>query len=101
MRDISSTLKNQQGYLMIVAVILIVIVGFVGLSISYSTYSSGNAVINLQEATSAFYIAEGGIDSSIHHLGNYDLVNRDGCATIAGIYNSVGDGGYNVDWSGP
>jgi MSHA biogenesis protein MshP len=95
-----SSLKKQQGFLMIVAVILIVVIGFLGVAISYMSASSSAGTINYLLGDQALYLAESGFEQATHQLMNSTLANRTACSGLT-ISNTVGVGAYNVTSTGP
>lgn len=94
------SLRQQLGYLTLVTVALIIIVGFIAVALAYITFSSSFATINVQQSTAALYLAESGLEDATHELTNYDIAVRSNCSGLS-LSNSIGDGTYTVTGSGP
>lgn len=99
MKTIKSLL-HQQGYLTLISVALIVIVGFITVALAYITFGSAFATLNLQKSTSALYIAESGLEDGIHELVTPIIANRNTCTGL-NLTNTVGEGTYTVTSTGP
>lgn len=96
-----SLLSSQQGYLTLITVVLIVIVGFIAVALAYISYGSSFATINLQKSTSALYLAESGLEDATHELGNPVLANRSSCTGLSLTNAAIGDGTYTAIATGP
>lgn len=94
-------IKNQAGFLTILSVVLIVIIGFTAVALTYITFGSSFAAINLQKATSALFLAESGLEDATHELLTSTISNRNTCAGLSLTNASIGDGAYSVTASGP
>ncbi len=68
MRKEMISYQRQQGFLSIIAVMLIVIIGFTGAAIAYLFYSSTQGSVNFRLANSALYLAESGIEEASRFL---------------------------------
>lgn len=95
------SLKQQRGYLTLVTVVLIVIVGFLAAALAYITVGSSFGSANLQQATSALYLAESGLEHATHELLFYTLTNRSACSGLSLSNASIGGGTYTVTSTGP
>lgn len=71
---------NQQGYLLIVAVVLIVIVGLIGSLLAYMFAGSSSANANIAQSNTAFYIATSGLEIAKRDI----VINRTQCTAING-----------------
>jgi hypothetical protein len=83
--------KNQRGYLLVTAAILIATVGVVGCLLAYMFAGSGNTSANAWRSRSAFYIAASGME-----VAKRDVIANDvGCTAINGAakYTAVSFGG--------
>lgn len=89
-------LKKQEGYLLLVSVILIMMIGFIGSVIAYMSAGSSSGTIQLQLADQAFYIAESGLEEA----SRYYLSKGIACNTITNDTDltnaSVGNGKFTV-----
>jgi len=94
-------IAKQKGFLLVVAVVLIVVVGFIGIALSYMIYESAYSTLNLQQSTSALFIAESGFEHATHKLLTSTLSNRSNCAGLSLSNASIGDGAYTVTGTGP
>jgi|GEM_PF-2350213 len=76
-------IKSQQGYLLIIAIVLIVIIGAIGTMLVYMFIGGSNSENNLSQSSQALYIAASGIEYAKRDLvsKNYD------CASINGSGN--------------
>jgi hypothetical protein len=97
------SLHHQRGYLTIVALMLIIIVGFLGSAIAYIYYGGALATANYGLSVSAFYLAEGGLQNGIRLLltPNMTTTNqRVTCSALTGTSSvtnsSFGSGTYTV-----
>lgn len=91
---------KQQGFLSLVAILLIVAVGFVGLAITYMVVASFRSSSDTLNATQAFYLAESGLQQAIHKLVTPTLANRSACSGLS-FNNNLGGGAYSVSATGP
>lgn len=95
--------KHQAGYFAILAIIFIVIIGFLGLTIVYMFSSGATISSNFVQAAKAFYIAEGGLEKTTRYLLTPVLsgtASRIACANINGNSNltnsSLGNGSFTI-----
>lgn len=99
---------KQQGYLALVTVALIVIVGFVGMAIAYMFVGSATSSINYLQSSKAFYIADGGLEKATRLLSTPVLTGtpaRVACSAVTGdsrlTNSSLGEGTFTVTSTGP
>jgi Tfp pilus assembly protein PilX len=57
-----SSYSAQKGYLLVVAVLLIVFIGFIGMAVVSFFYSGSTATRSNSQADKALYLAESGIE---------------------------------------
>ncbi len=93
-------LSHQQGYLVFIAVILIVVIGFIGLAVAEMFYSSTRSTSDYLQAAKALFLAESGIEQATHEILTSTVANRSACSGLS-INNSIGAGAYSVTTSGP
>lgn len=75
-----SFLKRQRGYLLLIATVIIVIVGFVGGILAYMLIGQSSAATETLQAKSALYIAASGLELAKRDL----IVNGVQCSAIEG-----------------
>jgi len=92
--------RSQQGYLMMVAVFLIMIIGFLGVAVAWMVSGSANDVNRLLLGESAFYLAQSGLGHATHKLLAPTVSDRSTCSGLS-ISNTLGAGAYTVTGSGP
>lgn len=94
MRLITKKLRRaQQGYLAIVAVFIIFLVGIIGAAFAYIVSNSATSAANFMQSEKAFYLAEAGFEETAHLLFNPTLTGTNGqigCAEISGNSNLTG-----------
>ncbi|EKE01036.1 MAG: hypothetical protein ACD_21C00234G0001 [uncultured bacterium] len=78
-------IKSQRGYLLIVAVILIVIVSFIGGSIAYIYIGSSKSNTNILRSNDAFYVANSGLEMVKRSL----IARGRSCPHISGNFANV------------
>ncbi len=81
------TLSTQRGFLAVLAVLLILVIGFIGLAITYLYVGSATATLNFQQADKALNIAEAGFESAARFLLTSSLSGgniRIGCGSLSG-----------------
>ncbi|MDX1902413.1 MAG: hypothetical protein SFW66_10530 [Gammaproteobacteria bacterium] len=96
-------MRSQQGYLMLVAVLLIMVIGFLGVSVAYMISSSAFSTNQFTQAETAFDIAASGLEKSTRFLQTPFLTGtnpRTACSAITGESNltdsSVGSGTFTA-----
>jgi hypothetical protein len=65
-----NTQKHQQGFLSILAVLLIVIISFMGIAATYQSTSDSRQAANSLYSSQAFYIAQSGIEYALHLINS-------------------------------
>lgn len=100
-------MKKQRGFLALLAIALIVIIGFLGMIIMYMFVGSTNSSINFLQASKAFYIAEGGLEEATRYLltpvlsGAATRISCNNINTNANlITTTLGDGEFSVTSTG-
>lgn len=100
-------MKHQQGYLSFVSVILIVIIGFIGMSVAYMESSSATATSNQAASLQALYLAEAGLEHATRELLLPTVASRYSCngggssnLASTALTNTVGAGSYSVNSGG-
>jgi Tfp pilus assembly protein PilX len=100
-------MRKQQGFFVIAAVILIVIIGFLGIAITYMFVGSATSNINFLQSSKAFYIADGGLEKATRYLSTPVLSGapaRIACDNVTANSNltnsSLGDGTFTVTSTG-
>ena len=100
MRKNYNRLSKQKGFLVFIAVILIVVTGFIGLAVAEMFYSSSRSTTDYLQAAKALYLAESGIEDATHNLLAPTLTDRSACSGLS-FTNAVGAGSYSVTSTGP
>ncbi len=91
--------RKNQGFLSLLAVLLILVVGFIGLAFTYMMVTSFRSTSDAVQATQAFYLAESGLQQGIHQLLNSTLTQRSACSSLS-LSNSLGRGTYSLSSAG-
>lgn len=87
--------KYQHGFLAIAAVVLIVILGFVGLTAAYLMTSNVMTNQNQLVGMQAFYVAESGLERSVRLLLHPTVADRSSCASL-GTNISLSSGEFDL-----
>src|SRR5260221_36374 len=95
------TLQKQQGFLTIVTVILIVIMGFVAISIAYVVSRSAMSTSNFQSANRALFLAESGLEQATRALLLPTIASRNKCSGLSISNSSISGGTFTVTATGP
>lgn len=95
------TINRQQGYLTIVTVILIAIMGFIAVAMAYVFSNSASSTNNYQEASSALYLADSALEQATRALLLPKVGSRVACSGLTITNSAVGDGIYTVTAAGP
>lgn len=93
-------MRQQRGYLLIVAAFIVVAIGFLGVGIAYMSVGSSASAISHLQSDKAFYLAESGFEQATHLLLTSDMTNRQTCSGLS-INNTLGNGVYAVTSTGP
>lgn len=73
-------IKTQQGFLLIIAIILIVIIGFIGVVLAYMYIGGPKSNTNILRSNDAFYVATSGLE-----IAKRDVLTRwKSCNAISG-----------------
>lgn len=93
----------QQGYLTLVALMLIIVIGFLGSAIAYMYYGGALATANYGTSAKALYLADAGLQNGTRLLSTPNITTtnqRVACSALTGtasVTNSSFDSGnYNV-----
>jgi hypothetical protein len=70
---IDKVLKNQSGVALIIALLMIIILSLIGLTSSSSSIFEIKLSANKRGATDAFYTADGGAQSVLANIGNFNI----------------------------
>lgn len=93
-------LGKHRGFLMMVALMLIVVISFIGLAVSSMFVGISTSTINNLQSTQALYLAESGLEHATHLLLTPTITNRTNCSGLS-VTNSLGKGNYTVSATGP
>lgn len=94
------THRKQTGFLSLVTAALIVILGFLGIAVTYMLVASTTSSLNFQLATSALYVAESGLDIATRALLTPTLTGtpvRIGCESVTGNAELTGSTAVGAD----
>ncbi len=96
-------ISQQRGFLLVLAVLLIMVVGFIGTTIAYLLAGSATATLGFQQSEKALYIAEAGFEQTARLLLTPQLTGtnpRISCASVTGSASltnvSVGNGTFTA-----
>lgn len=107
MINIKKSRQKQQGFLMIVAVILIVVFAAIAVVATYLVNNDRLSATNQLGSQQAFYITEAGLESGVHQLMIPTIASRTTCATVTGNANLTNytftgaKGPFTVTGTGP
>jgi Tfp pilus assembly protein PilX len=95
-------ISKQRGYLVILLVIMIIIVGFIGAVVTNIFFSSTFATTAHYQSDLALYLAEAGLEHATHKLLEPTIANRLTCAgyNTTALTNTLGAGAYSVSAGG-
>ncbi len=98
-----TTLNKQQGYLAVLAILLIVVIGFIGTTIVAQYANTASSVSHFQQSDQTFYIANAGLQKAARQLLTPYLSGsnpRISCAAVTGnsklTHSSFGNGTFTV-----
>lgn len=91
---------RQQGYLMFVAVLLIIVIGFLGMAVAFMIGNAANSTDAFQLSEQAFDLAMSGSEHATHLLLTPTLANRVNCSGLS-INNTLNTGAYTASSTGP
>jgi Tfp pilus assembly protein PilX len=92
--------REQQGFLALVAVLLIIVIGFLGIAVTYMFVGSTRATSDHFQSAQAFWLAESGLEQATYQLLASTLTNRSACSGL-NISNTLGAGAYTITSTGP
>lgn len=102
------SIHKQQGYFAVIAVALIVVLGFVGTSLVQMYSNTANASANYHQGEQALYIAEAGFEQAARLINTPKISgnnSRISCTGVSGDTNltntSFGNGTFTATTSGP
>jgi Tfp pilus assembly protein PilX len=78
---------QQRGFLAVLAVVMVVIIGFIGVAIAEMYYGASKSTTASQQADNALFIAESGLEKATRFIGTPFVTGttaRIGCASVAG-----------------
>ncbi|MDR3492172.1 MAG: hypothetical protein P4M12_09065 [Gammaproteobacteria bacterium] len=84
MKKNNKKLLGQKGFLTIVAIIMIAIIGFMGAVIGSMFFSTAMSSATLFQGTVTLYVASSGLEKTARYLLTPVLANRSTCAAISG-----------------
>src|SRR5437870_1971772 len=67
------TMNAQKGFLLMVVVLWIIILGFIGVAVTYMFTTSAYTATNANAGDKAFYIAASGLEVASHDLKNNNV----------------------------
>jgi len=82
------TLPQQRGFLAIVAALLIVVIGFLGITIAYMISGGANATNNFQQSEAALDIAEAGFEQAARLTLTPNLTGKNARIACGSITNN-------------
>jgi Tfp pilus assembly protein PilX len=97
-------MKKQGGFLLLSAVVLIVVMGFVASTIAYDAVTESQASSEQVDYDQAFYIANAGLQRAIAGITGGDINSRIACGSVSGDSNytavSFASGQFSVTGAG-
>jgi Tfp pilus assembly protein PilX len=92
------SLSSQRGYLVMLIVIMIIIVGFIGAAITNMFFGSTFSTTAHYKSDNALYLAEAGLEHATHKLLTSTVANRLSCTSYGSgaLTNTLGSGSYSV-----
>ncbi len=94
------SLQWQRGFLMLVAILWIMVIGFLGLAVAYMFASGARSTSRFLWGEKALYLAESGLQQATYALLIPTLTSRSACSGLS-INGNLGAGAYSVSASGP
>lgn len=92
-------IAHQRGYLVVVAVILIMIIGFMGAVVANMFFSSSQSTASTALSDNALYLAESGLEYVAHRVVNPTFANQVACSAAALADQPLGSGTFTVTTS--
>ncbi len=93
-------MKKQQGFLIILAIALILLIGFIGVAATYLFSSNSRSGSDHYQSAQAFYLATAGLEDATHQLLAPNIADRTPCNGLSIANAALGAGGYLVTSSG-
>lgn len=94
-------LKSENGSALLLALLVMVMLTFIYIGSITTTVTDMDISENQKEKTSAFYIAEGGLEWGMRALkDNADMVNNDSLMAVINGNSELGNGNFQVNVSG-
>jgi Tfp pilus assembly protein PilX len=90
----NNILASQQGYLILLVAIMIVVIGFIGVAVSSMFYASTFSTSGQYQGSQAFYIAEAGLEAQTHNLLQTTVLQRGSC--VGPLTASFGAGSFTA-----
>jgi len=94
-------MKDERGSALLIALLVMIMLTLIFIAAVTTSMNDMNITQNQKEKTSAFYVAEGGLELGMRVLkDNANIMNND---SLEGIINSsslLGNGSFNVDVTG-
>lgn len=92
-----NTKDTQRGASLLVAIFLIVVVGFFGLIVVSLVSTQNIGSLNEIQSTQAFYVAEAGMEQAVSYLLGPTLAPRTTCAGLPGAATSLNPGQFQLN----
>lgn len=86
-------IASQRGFLMLLAVVVIIIIGFIGLAASFMFTASVRSSADHLKSTQSLYLADAGLEQATYKLLASTLTNRSACSGL-NVNNTLGAGSY-------
>jgi len=92
---------EEKGSALLLALIIMVMLTFVLIAALTTSVTDMDISKNLKERTSAFYLAESGLELGMGVLkGNPNMLNNDSLEALISIHSNLGKGSFSVDVTG-
>jgi len=94
-------LRRENGSALLLALLVMIMLTFIYLASVTTTITDMDIAENQKDKTSAFYIAEGGLEQGMRVLkDNPDMVNNDSLMAAVNASTSLGNGEFRVNVTG-
>lgn len=94
-------LKKEKGSALLLALLVMIMLTFIYIASVTTTITDMDISENQKEKSSAFYVAEGGLELGITVMkGNANTVDNDSLMTMINASTSLGNGDYQVNVAG-
>lgn len=74
-------LNNQHGFLILIAIALILLIGFIGVAATYLFTTNTRSGLDHYQSMQAFYLAQTGLEDATHNLLDSSVANRSSCTS--------------------